>query len=163
MRKIILPFIVVAAAALMVSTTACKKAELDYSWYSMEGSGFYHSQDNSSSIKLLGFVQIGTPRVATEVIYAQIAAWEYVILEGNQVVLDINSSNYYQVLGDLFINQSFQQSDYLWVALQTLTPKSGDIFNGANPDTVDITFWIVDDNGNQSVMNTTVNFEFTRD
>ena len=162
MRKIILPFIVIVVAALLLSTTACKQPDFEMSWFSLEGSGFYETQDDSSSIKISGVVEFEIPRVATEPMWAQIVAWEYIIREGNQVVLDIHDENYYTVLGDLIISKSAQQSDFLWVVIETNTPKVGDIYSGANPDSVELIMWIVDSNGNSYVMDNTVAFDFLR-
>jgi len=163
MRKKILPFIVIVVAGLLLSTMSCKKANLDLSWYSMEGSGDYNSQDDTSSISLSGFVSLSIPQVATDEMWAEIVAWEFLVLEDSSVVLEINSNNYYTILGDLTLNQSSLQTDYVWVVLQTLTPKVGDIYEGANPNSLQMTFWIIDNNGNSYVMEDTVEFQFTRE
>jgi len=163
MRKKILPFIVIVVAGLLLSTMSCKKANLDLSWYSMEGSGDYNSQDDTSSISLSGFVSLSIPQVATDEMWAEIVAWEFLVLEDSDEVLEINSNNYYTILGDLTLNQSSLQTDYVWVVLQTLTRKAGDIYEGANPNSLHMTFWIIDNNGNSYVMDDTVEFQFNRE
>jgi hypothetical protein len=164
MKKNVLPLIVVVAAVmLVVSTPGCKKANLDLTWTSLEGSGFYHSQDDTSSIDVSGMVQLEIPHVATDPMWAEITGWRFLITEGSLVILEINSDNYLTALGDITFDMSGQESTSLWVSIKTATPKPLDIYDGANPDTVVLTLLILDSNGNTHTLEDTAAFNFTRD
>jgi hypothetical protein len=163
MKKIRLLFIAIVAAVLLLSTTACKSPVLDITWYELEGSGTYNSLDNTSTIKLTGSVELTIPNVATKPIEGRIEQWEYIISEGATIVLYINSSISYEVLGDYTLNESEENSGFLWLEIETVIPRSGDMYNGANPDTVTLTLWIVDNNDNQYTVGSAAPFQLTRD
>lgn len=163
MKKIILPVIVIVVVALLLSTTACKGPLLDISWYELSGSGTYNSLDNTSTIKLTGSVELTVPNVATEPIVGRIEEWEYIISEGANIVLYIHSSISYEVLGDYTLDKSEENRTFLWLDIETVIPRSGDMYNGANPDTVRLTLWIVDNNDNVYTVNAAAPFQLTRE
>jgi hypothetical protein len=163
MKKIRLPFIAIVAAALLLSTTACKSPVLDIEWYELEGSGTYNSLDNTSTIKLYGSVELTIPNVATETIKGRIWAWEYIISEGDTIVLYIHSAISYEVLGDYTLDKSEESSRFLWLDIETVFPRTGDMYNGANPDTVSLTLWIVDNNDNTYTLAAAAPFQLTRE
>lgn len=163
MRKIRLLFIAMAAAALLLSTTACKKAEIDITWYELSGSGTYHSLDNTSTIKLAGKVELKIPSVATEPMWGKIYYWEYIISEGPNIVLYITSDFSFEVLGDYTLDKSEENYYFLWINIETVIPRTGDIYNGANPDTVWLNLEIVDNNDNFYTMAGSAPFQLTRD
>jgi hypothetical protein len=163
MKKIVLPLIVLAALLLVISTSGCKKADMDLTLSSLEGSGFYHSQDGTSGISVNGIVKLEIPNVVSDPMWAEIYAWRYLITAGNLVILDINSDNYLTVLGDITFDFSGRQSSVLWISINTATPKSIDIYNGANPDTVILTLLILDSNGNTYTLENSAAFNFSRD
>lgn len=163
MKKIILPVIVMVVAALLLSTTACKSPVLDISWYELSGSGTYNSLDNTSTIKLTGSVELTVPNVATEPLVGKIEEWEYIISEGTTIVLYIHSSISYEVLGDYTLDKSEENSTFLRLDIETVIPRSGDMYNGANPDTVTLTLGIVDNNDNFYTLTAGAPFQLTRD
>jgi hypothetical protein len=163
MKKIRLLFIAILAAALLFFTTACKGPVLDITWNKLEGSGTYHSLDNTSTIKLTGRVELSIPNVATETMWGKITDWEYVISEGDTIVLDINSENSYAVLGDYTLDKSEESITFLWINIETVIPRTGDIYNGATPDMVTLSLWIIDNNGNQYALGAEAPFHLTRD
>lgn len=163
MKKIRLPFIAIVAAVLLLSTTACKGPVLDIEWYELGGSGTYNSLDNTSTIKLFGGVELTVPNVATNPMWGKIEAWEFIVAEGDVIVLYINSETSYAVLGDYTLDKSEENSGFLWIEIETMIPRTGDMYNGANPDTVHLTLWIVDDSDNLYTMNAAASFQLTRD
>ena len=163
MRKIRLTVIALAAAALLLSTTACKSPEFDMTWVELSGSGTYHSIDNTSTIQLFGSVQLIIPNVATELMWGKIDAWEFYISEGSNIVLYINSDISYEVLGDYTLDKSEENYFLLWIDIKTTIPRTGDIYNGANPDTVSLSLWITDNDDNQYTMAASAPFQLTRD
>jgi hypothetical protein len=163
MKKIILPVIVFVVAVMLLSTTACKGPVLDITWHELEGSGTYHSLDNTSTIKLTGEVELSIPNLATDPMWGKIYEWEYIISEGSTIVLYINSAISYEVLGDYTLNKSEENYYSLWIGIETVIPRTGDIYNGANPDTVTLTLWIVDNNDNSYTTATSAPFQLTRD
>jgi UDP-N-acetylglucosamine enolpyruvyl transferase len=163
MRKIAIPLIACAAVLLAISTAGCKKANLDISWSSLQGSGYYHTQDNTSSITVNGVVHLQIPQVATDPMWAEIYSWRYVITAGNVVVLDINSDNYLTALGDITLDISDRQSSSLWVSIETTTPKTFDIYDGDNPDTVTLILEVLDSSGNTYTLSNSAAFDFSRD
>ena len=150
-------------AALLLSTTACKSPVLDITFSELEGSGTYNSLDNTSTIKLFGSVSYEVPNVAVKPIWAKIEAWEYIISEGGNIVLYIHSEISYEVLGDYTLNKSEENSGFLWLDIETVIPRTGDMYNGANPDTVMLTLWITDDNDNSYTVGSAAPFQLTRD
>lgn len=163
MKKIRLLFIAVTVAALMLVTTACKNPVLDITWSELEGSGTYNSIDNTSTIKLSGVVELNIPNVATEPISAKIDQWEYIISEGASIVLYIHSAISYEVLGDYTLDESGESSTFLWLKIETVIPRTGDIYNGANPDTVSLTLEIVDSDDNVYQLSAAASFQLTRE
>ena len=166
MKKRILSLlpIITLAVVVFIPTASCDKAKFDMSWKELTGSGVYHSQTNTSSIKLTGIVEFDTPSVANDVMTAQILSWRFVVLQGDIVVLYISDQSLYSVLGDVIFSKSENQSDFVWVMIETLPPKAGDIFQGATPDALVCSMEIVDNHGNvYEVENPVpVSFEFTR-
>jgi hypothetical protein len=163
MRKIRLPFIAMAVAALLLSTTACKNPVIEMTWDELSGSGTYHSLDNTSTVKLFGKVELNIPNVVTEPLWGQITYWEYAVSEGANIVLYINSVNSYEVLGDYTLDKSEGGTDFLWIGIETVIPRTCDIYNGANPDTVWLTLEIYDNNNNYYSISGSAPFQLTRD
>jgi len=162
MKKIRLLFIAVMSVALLLVTTACKNPVLDITWYELKGSGTYNSVDNTSTIKLSGGVELNIPNVSTELMTAEIEQWEFMISEGPSIVLYINSSISYEVLGDYTLKED-GDSTFLRLGIETVIPRAGDIYNGANPDTVSLTLWVVDNNDNVYELSAAAPFELTRE
>lgn len=163
MKKIRLPFIAIVAAALLLSTTACKGPVLDITWNVLEGSGTYQSLDNTSTIKLTGEVRLTIPNLATELMWGKIQRWEYIISEGPNIVLYINWENSYDVLGDYTLDKSEESYSFLWIDIETMIPRAGDMYNGANPDTVTLNLEIMDNDDNFYTMSASAPFQLTRD
>ncbi|MGD2085290.1 MAG: hypothetical protein PVH61_03815 [Candidatus Aminicenantes bacterium] len=163
MRKIRVLVITTLTAVLLLSTTACKRPVLEITWNELAGSGTYNSLDNTSTIKLSGSVALTIPTVATDAIRGEISAWEFIISEGEVIVLYINSDLSYEVLGDYTLDQSEERSDFLWIDIETVIPRTGDMYNGANPDTVSLTLWIEDDSDNTYTMRAAAPFQLTRE
>lgn len=163
MRKIRLSVIAFAVAALLLSTTACKSPVLDMTWFKLEGSGTYHSVDNTSTIKLYGEVKLFIPNVAADPMWGKISDWECIITEGPNIVLYIRSSISYAVLGDYTLDKSEENSNFLWLDIETVIPRTGDMYKGANPDTVSLKLWIVDNDNNMYEMAASAPFQLTRD
>ena len=163
MRKIRLLFIAMAVAALLLSTTACKNPVIEMTWYELSGSGTYHSLDDTSTIKLTGKVELNIPNVVTEPLWGRITYWEYIVSEGANIVLYINSYNSYEVLGDYTLDRSEGGVDFLWINIETVIPRTGDIYNGANPDTVWLTFEVLDNNNEYYTTSASAPFQLTRD
>jgi hypothetical protein len=163
MKKIRLLFIAVTAAVLLLATTACKNPVLDITWFELKGSGTYNSVDNTSTIKLSGGVELNIPNVSTELMTAEIDQWEFIISEGPSIVLYINSNISYEVLGDYTFYKSRENSNFLLLEIETVIPRAGDMYNGANPDTVSLTLWIVDNDDNVYELSAAAPFELTRE
>jgi hypothetical protein len=163
MKKIILPAIAIVVAALLLSTTACKSPELEITWFDLGGSGTYNSLDNTSTIKLFGTVQLNIPNVATKPMWGKIYAWEYMISEGPTIILYINSEISYEVLGDYTLDTSDENSYFLWLDIETVIPRTGDMYNGTNPDTVSLSLWIMDNNDNMYNVSAVGPFQLTRE
>ena len=163
MKKIILPVIVMVVAALLLSTTACKGPLLDISWYELSGSGTYNSVDNTSTIKLTGVVELNIPNVATDPMWGKIDSWEFIIAEGANIILYINSDISYEVLGDYTLDKSEESSTFLWLDIETVIPRSGDMYNGTNPDAMSLTLLIVDNDNNIYTLTAGAPFQLTRD
>jgi hypothetical protein len=163
MRKIRLLVIAMVVAPLLLSTTACKSPVIDITWFDLSGSGTYHSVDNTSTIKLSGKVELNIPNVATEPMWGKITYWEYMVSEGPNIVLYINSDISYEVLGDYTLDKSEERGDFLWIDIETVIPRTGDIYNGANPDTVWLNLEIMDNNNNFYTMAASAPFQLTRD
>ena len=79
------------------------------------------------------------------------------------MVLYINSATGYEVLGDYTLFNSRENSTALLLEIETVIPRAGDIYNGANPDTVSLTLWIVDNDDNVYEMSAAAPFELTRE
>lgn len=163
MRKKSLPLIGVVVAVLLLSTSACKDAVFEITWSNLEGSGTYNSLDNTSTIKLSGSVEIDIPTVITQQMWAKIYAWEFIIRQGEQLVLYLNSDNNYDVLGDHTINKSEEQTSLLWLELETQVPKPGDLYDGATPDSVELILYIADSDENTYSSSNVGSFTLTRD
>jgi hypothetical protein len=61
------------------------------------------------------------------------------------------------------ITAEIEQSTSLWFGIETVIPRAGDMYNGANPDTVSLTLWIVDNNDNVYEMSAAAPFVLTRE
>lgn len=163
MRKIRSLFIAMVVTALLLSTTACKGPVLDIAWSELSGSGTYHSLDNTSTINLSGSVDLNIPNVATNPMWGKISYWEYIISEGPNIVLYLTSDLSYGVIGDYTLDESEENSNSLWLNIKTMIPRTGDIYKGANPDTVSLTLEIMDNDNNYYTMSASAPFQLTRD
>jgi hypothetical protein len=134
--------------AMMVFTSSCKKVELAFTWAKLEGTGTYSSADDTSTIKVEGWLRIEQSNISRTAIVANAVDWQFQVMEGQRIILQLNKDGYHQVLGDVFINTSDLELEFLWVYIETTTPKAGDIFNGANPDTMELAMLVQDDTGN---------------
>ncbi|MCK5220674.1 MAG: hypothetical protein KAR14_03770, partial [Candidatus Aminicenantes bacterium] len=64
--------------------------------------------------------------------------------------------------GDIHLNVALDRMDYLWVAIESESPLEGDIFNGMNPDSVEVEMTIYDDGGGSYSVLNTIPFTFSR-
>ena len=94
--------------------------------------------------------------------YASIARWYYRVYSGDQLVFEITQYNIENLFGDILLNVAIDQMDYLWVAIESENPIEGDIFNGLNPDSVEVEMIILDDSGNTYSVIQTIPFTFSR-
>lgn len=161
MRKSILILVFVVSVLLMFNTS-CDKVGVEIVLDILEGSGSYSQQDDTSTIRLIGWASFSQSRISKETVWASISYWQFQIKVGNQTMLIIDGTNYPLVVGDIFINVSGLESSRLWVYIEPPSPIPGDIFNGYNPDTIDMIMQVVDENGNSYDVTGTADFEFTR-
>lgn len=158
---------------LLVFSTGCKDPLLSFEWYLFEAEGSYSAAENQSYLKLNGWVKPVQSTVNINPSYAldpsdfqlaKVSYWEYLILENETIVLRLTDGNISQVLNNIFTNVStVEQPDYLWVIIESQIPIENDIFNGMNPDTVQLRVGINDSDGNVYVVEKSVSFNFTRE
>ena len=160
MKKLVLFTMVMAS--LLLFNTSCKDIELELSWANVEGSGSYSSQTDQSILTMEGWVRIGQPDIVETPVQAQLVDWAFTLYEGNTLVLRVQKGQITPVLGDVTLNVSTVEFFWLWVYLTTTNPKTGDIFNGFNPDTMIFFALVQDEEGNIYEDQATVNFQFTR-
>lgn len=169
MSKNIKLIIIIFTIALFFQS--CKNPVLDFEWYLFEADGNYSSENDSSYLKLNAWVEINQSSVNTNpsnpadtrhFMYASVANWSFRVYSGEQLVFEITNYNIESLFGDIFFNVAENQIDYLWVAIESETPLSGDIFNGLNPDTVEFEMTISDDAGGGYSVLKSVPFIFNR-
>ncbi|MCP5052231.1 MAG: hypothetical protein GY940_34000 [bacterium] len=161
MKKIVSLILIIVA--LTIFATSCKKLVQELTWFKLDGAGAYSSQSDTSTIRVEGWVQIEQSEIAKLPSQLLIVDWQFLIFEGNQFVLELLKDGYYSLLGDVFLNTSSLEFEFLWVYLETTTPKTGDLFNGFNPDTMQLTLIVQDADGNTYQLEAQTNFQFTRD
>ena len=161
MRKSIL-ILVFVVSFLLVFNSSCGKTEIELEWDLLEGNGSYSQQDDTSSIRLIGMLHFNQSRIVTDSLQAGISYWSFVVKEGEDLVFDLNISTYPLIIGDVFINQSGVEPLSLWVYIEPPNPIPGDIFNGRNPDNVEMYVQVIDENGTTYEGAITATFEFTR-
>ena len=161
MKKSIL--ILILVSVLLVFTTSCDKAGIQVAVELLEGSGSYSQQDDTSTIRLVGWVNFDQSNIVKDELLAAVAGWQFTIREGSQITLIINNENYFTVLGNIFINfSSGLHLGSLYVIIELPAPLAGDIYNGGNPDAVDMKMFVVDENGNGYEVDGSADFQFTR-
>lgn len=163
--------IIIIIFLTVIFTQSCKDPSLDFEWFLFEAEGTYSAEDNTSFIKLNAWVEINQSSVninpsssvdATHFMYASIARWYYRVYSGDQLVFEITQYNIENLFGDILLNVAIDQMDYLWVAIESENPIEGDIFNGLNPDSVEVEMIILDDSGNTYSVIQTIPFTFSR-
>lgn len=163
--------IIIAIFLAAVFTQSCKDPSLDFEWFLFEAEGAYSAEDNTSYLKLNAWVEINQSSVnmnpsssvdATHFMYASIARWRYRVYSGDQLVFEISQYNIENLFGDILLNVALEQIDYLWVAIESEKPIEGDVFNGMNPDSVEVEMLIYDDDGNSYSILRTTPFTFSR-
>jgi hypothetical protein len=148
---------------VMLTATSCKRAEAEFTWSSLEGVGSYSSATDTSTIKLSGWIKIEQPAVNKQPFQVTLADWQYTVVAGSAIVMNVKKDGVTQVLGDVTMATSALSFDFLWVEIETTTPKAGDIFYGNNPDLLQFDVLIQDDSGNVYDMAASTPFQFTRD
>lgn len=158
-------FVVVLAMVLLglLFTTGCKKIELDgLEWYLVEGSGSYSSLDNTSSLKINAWVSIGQPNIASgDPLKASLVLWQIILNNGQVLSQELNNENFRSVLGNVYASVSSWQEDWLWIQLE-VPSQDGDLFNGIDPDEMQMQILVEDSEGNTYSLVTAAAFEFTR-
>jgi hypothetical protein len=152
---------ILIVVVMVLFTTSCKKAELEFTWNKVEGVGVYSSADDTSTIKLEGWLRINQPSIIKTPFQVSIVDWAYYVAEGDTIVLELLKDGYHSVIGDVFINTSEQTFDWLYVYIETTTPKAGNIYKGMSPNSLLLTFIIQDDQGNFYEQSVSAPFSFT--
>lgn len=163
--------LVIFIFTIAIFLQSCKNPVLDFEWYLFEADGTYSSENDSSYLKLNAWVEINqssvntnpaSPVDSTHFMYASVVNWNFRVYSGEQLVFQITKYNIESLFGDILLNVAENQSDYLWVAIESETPLSGDIFNGMNPDSVEFEMTMSDGEGGGYSILTSVPFIFNR-
>jgi hypothetical protein len=163
MKKAVLTiFIAMVMVVMVFFTSSCKKAELEFSWNKVEGIGVYNSVENTSTLKLEGWLKIDQSSIVKTPFQVSIIDWVYYVTQNNTIVLEIPKDGYHSVIGDVFLNTSELTFDWLYVYIETTTPKPGDLFNGMEPNQLELIFVIQDDQGNFYEQAVSAPFNYTR-
>jgi len=134
-------------AIIALMTASCKKTELELSWESLWGSGSYSSQNNTSTIQMGGWLKFYQNSLNTELVMARLVDWKFLVLEGGRVLFEVEKGNYNQVIENAFINESSLDDGNLWIYLEAVPAILGDIYNGANPDGLQLQVVVQDEQG----------------
>ncbi len=153
---------VIIIFSLLVLTTSCKKLEMEFSWEKVAGSGSYSSQSNTSTIIVQGWLRIKQPAIARESLKASLADWEIIVNAGTTPVLTFLKNDHNSAVGDVLLSTSELADLWLYVYIETTTPKSGDIYKGLNPDNITVSMKAQDEAGATYTYTTSATFEFTR-
>jgi len=150
----------------------CKGPTLDFEWFQFDGEGSYSSDSSTSFLELNAWVKINQSSVninpagsndATHFQTASVINWEFRIYAGDQLVLYISERNIQYFPGDeILLNVAEDQYDYQWVAILSENPVPGDLFNGLNPDRVEVEMSIYDSDGNGYFVSNSAPFLFNR-
>lgn len=149
----------------------CKDPTMDFEWFQFDAEGAYSSETGTSHLELNAWVRINQSSVnmspsnsadSTHFQSATVVNWAYTIYAGEQVVAEIASNNISLQFDEIHLNVAKDQIDYLWVAILSINPLSGDIFNGLDPDRVEVEMSIYDSDGNAYFVSNSVPFLFTR-
>ncbi len=163
--------IIIVIFLITIFSQSCKDPSLDFEWFLLEAEGNYSTENNSSYLKLNSWVEINQSSVninpsssvdATYFMYASVVNWSYRVYSGDQLVFEVTRFSIEQLFGDILLNVATDQMDYLWVVIESETPLKGDIFNGLNPDSVEIEMTISDDSGGGYSVINTIPFTFNR-
>ena len=163
--------IIIIIFLITIFTQSCKDPSLDFEWFLFEAEGSYSAEDNTSYLKLNAWVEINQSSVnmnpsssfdSTYFMYASVANWSYRVYSGDQLVFEITRFNIEHLFGDIHLNVALDRMDYLWVAIESESPLEGDIFNGMNPDSVEVEMTIYDDGGGSYSVLNTIPFTFSR-
>lgn len=149
-------------AGLMIFTTSCKDSGIEFVWEGLEGSGSYSSDTNTSTLVLSGLVRYSQQRVSSNYLFAKLDQWLFILRDGDDMVMTVNDTNYQDLLDGLFVNISGMEEEYVYVYIETRIPMTGDIFNGRNPDSVELQMLVYDDHNNQYTLTSTAQFQFER-
>jgi len=162
MKKLVSVTFTIITIILMLATVSCKKSEAEFIWSKLEGSGSYSSTDNTSTIKLSGWIMAQQPEVRVQPLQLFLADWQYLVMEGSTVVINVKKDGVTQIFGDVTMSATEISYDFIWVEIETKTPKDGDIFSGHNPDALQFEVIIQDDSGNFYTMAAATSFQFER-
>ncbi len=166
-----LKIITIVAVSLFLMQS-CKSPSLDFEWFMFDAEGSYSSKADTSYLKLNAWVELNqssvniNPGSATDATYFQTASvtnWNFNVYSGEELLFQINDRNFSLLFKDVLLNVAEEQVDYLWVAIESEIPISGDFFHGFNPDRVEVEMSIYDDDGNVYFISNSVPFIFNRD
>ena len=169
MLKSIKIIVIIFVTAIFIQS--CKSPTLDFEWFLFEAEGSYSAVDNTSYIKLNAWVEVNQSSIninqnnvtdTTHFQGASVINWRYSVFEGEQLVFVVSDSSFNRMFGDTFLNVAKEQIDYLWVAILSENPITGDIFNGMNPDRVEVEMSIYDTDRNAYFISNSVPVQFTR-
>lgn len=170
MYKTIKTILLIALSLFVLQ--GCKTPTMDFEWFQFDAEGAYSSESGTSHIELNAWVKInqssvninpGSSTDATHFQSATVVNWVYTIYEGEQVVAEISDNNISLQFEEIHLNVAEDQIDYLWVAILSTNPVPGDIFNGYNPDRVEVGMSIYDSDGNAYFVTNSAPFIFNRD
>lgn len=165
MKKIVFVVVLTLALVGVLSTTGCKKVELDgLEFFLVEGSGSYSSLDNTSTLKINTRISINQSDITeNEPLKASLLLWQIVLITpDNTLSLELTNDNYRSVLGNVFASISNWQEDWLWIELE-VPSVDGDLFKGVDPEQMQLSLLVEDNEGNTYTLGVAAQFEFTRE
>ena len=149
----------------------CKTPELEYEWFTFEAEGWYSSNTDTSYLKLISSIKINQSSVninpantsdSRHFQPASITGWVYRVYSGENLLFEITEYNVNVIFEDIFLSVGEEQVSYLWVTIESRSPLNGDVFNGLNPDRVEIEIEIQDNDGNTFHTENSFPFVFDR-
>ncbi|MCP4147079.1 MAG: hypothetical protein GY757_04950 [bacterium] len=155
--------LILSVVWLLLFSTACKKAKLEYSSYLLDGNGTYSAADNTTTISLRCTIELVQPNILKEALQASLVDWAFELKQGDVSVLNVNDKNYFNALGPVFLRTSSLEDQYLFVMVESSVPIEGDLFSGNTPDTIIFYGWLEDENGNLAQVVYTGSFSATRE
>ncbi len=163
--------LLVSIILLFVLASSCKNPVLNLEFYLFEAEGSYALNENVSYLKLNAWVKINQSTVninpaysldPTHFVNASVKDWEFLIYEGENLIIELNNNNINTVFNNIYLNTASDQYDYLWVSVVSEELIPGDIYEGKYPDSVEVRMVVTDDNGEVYYYSKTVPFVFER-